>query len=157
MATMDFNAANVEPNSPFEPIPNDKYRAAITESEIKPTKNGNGRYLQLVWEVLEGPFKGRKIWDRLNIDNPNQQAQEIAQRTLSAICRAAGVLHVKDSQQLHDKPVFITVVVKQDSGYEPRNDIKKYEPVEGAAAQPAAATAAPAATASAPAWARKAS
>lgn len=155
MANLNFNANDVEPTTPFEPIPNDKYRAMVIESEIKPTKNGTGHYLQLVWEVLDGDFKGRRIWDRLNISNQNKQAEEIAQRTLSAICRAVGVMQVRDSQQLHQKPAYIKVVVKQDTGYEPRNDIKGYEPVDGAASIAPAPAAAPAA--SAPAWARKAS
>ena len=40
-----FNANEVEPNSSFEPIPAGKYLAAITASETKPTKSGNGSYL----------------------------------------------------------------------------------------------------------------
>ena len=38
-----FNAHEVEPNASFEAIPAGKYLAAITESEMKATKNGNGR------------------------------------------------------------------------------------------------------------------
>ena len=40
-----FNAAQVEPSQDFEPIPAGKYLAVITETEMKPTKNGSGQYL----------------------------------------------------------------------------------------------------------------
>jgi hypothetical protein len=32
-------------------------------------------------EVLEGPLKGRHLYDQLNLINPNPTAEEIAQRT----------------------------------------------------------------------------
>ena len=72
----------------FEPVPAGKYLAAIVESEMKPTKSGNGHFLELTFEVGEGPYKGRKLWARLNLDNPNPQAVQIARGELSAICRA---------------------------------------------------------------------
>ena len=40
-----FDARTVEPTADFEPIPAGKYIAAITASQMKPTKNGNGSYL----------------------------------------------------------------------------------------------------------------
>jgi hypothetical protein len=44
--------------------------------------------------------------------NNNPKAVEIAQQTLSAICRATGQLQVSDSEQLHLKPMTITVAVR---------------------------------------------
>jgi hypothetical protein len=35
-----FNAADVEPNSAFTPLPAGEYQAIISESEMKPTKDG---------------------------------------------------------------------------------------------------------------------
>ena len=74
----NFNAHEVEPNASFEPIPADKYLAAITESEMKPTKNGRGSYLQLTFTILEGEYKDRIMWARLNLNNPNATAVKIA-------------------------------------------------------------------------------
>jgi len=56
-----FNAHEVDPNTSFDPIPADKYLAAITASEMKPTKNGNGSYLELTFSVLEGEYRGRTL------------------------------------------------------------------------------------------------
>jgi len=104
-----FNASEVEPAARFEPIPAGKYVALITESELKPTKAGTGHYLQLTFQVQDGEYKGRILWSRLNLDNPNATAVQIARSELSAICRAVGVMEPKDSVDLHNLPLVIDV------------------------------------------------
>ena len=133
-----FNAAEVEPQGSFEPIPAGWYTAMITDSEFKPTKNGNGEYLQLRLDVIEGEHEGRVLFDRLNLNNPNQTAVEIAQRQLSAICRAVGVMTPQDSNDLHDRPLKVKVSIRPaGNGYEASNEVKAYEAADGG--QPAAA------------------
>lgn len=137
-----FNAAEVQPQESFEPIPVGEYNAMITDSEMKPTKNGQGEYLQLVFEVVEGEYAGRKIWARLNLVNQNQTAVDIAQRELSAICRAVGVMQPQDSTDLHEKPLTIGVKIRQSPGYDPSNEISAYKPFQdGGGAKPAASSA----------------
>ncbi|HHH75961.1 MAG TPA: DUF669 domain-containing protein [Phycisphaerae bacterium] len=132
-----FNANDVEPNAPFEPLPAGKYLTAITASEMKATKKGDGNYLQLEFDVLEGDCKGRKVWDRLCINHPNDLTQKIARGNLSAICRAVGVMQPGDSVDLHNIPLMITVKCKkrEDNG-EITNEIKGYESKAVAAGQP---------------------
>ena len=126
-----FNANDVEPTTPFEPIPAGKYLAAITASEIKATKKGDGSYLQLEFTVLDGPCKGRKVWDRLCINHPNDLTQKIARGNLSAICRAVGVLQPRDSAELHNIPLLNTVKCrKRDDNGEIANEIKGYAAAE---------------------------
>ncbi len=124
-----FNANEVEPNSSFEPIPAGKYLAAITASETKPTKSGNGSYLELTFSILEGDYKGRQLWSRLNLENPNATAVKIAQGDLSAICRAVNVMQPRDSVDLHNLPLVISVKLKKrpDTG-DLSNEVKGYEP-----------------------------
>jgi len=135
-----FNAEEVEPQGSFEPIPAGWYTAMITSSEMKPTKNGSGEYLQLRIDVIEGEHENRVLFDRLNLNNPNQTAVEIAQRQLSAICRAVGVMQPQDSADLHDKPLRVKVSIRPaGNGYEASNEVKAYEAVDGGgAAKPAA-------------------
>ena len=73
----NFDANTVEPTSSFEAIPAGKYLAAIVASERKPTKAGTGNYLELTFQVLEGEYKNRHLWARLNLENPNATAVEI--------------------------------------------------------------------------------
>ena len=157
----NFDASKVDPASSFDPIPAGKYIAVISESEMKPTKSGNGHYLELTLEIGEGQYKGRKLWARLNLDNPNAQAVQIARGELSAICRAVGVLQPKDSCELHNLPLSIKVACrKRDDTDEITNEIKGYERKEAAfsppVSMPGSAPAAPAAQATKPAppWQR---
>ncbi len=138
-----FDASQVEPTASFEPIPAGKYLAAITESEMKPTKNGSGSYLQMTFTIMDGEYKNRVLWARLNLNNPNATAVKIARSELSAICHAVGVLQPRDSVELHNIPLLITVKVKkrEDTG-ELTNEIKGYEPKSVAAGQPQQAPAA---------------
>lgn len=120
-----FNANNVEPKTEYDALPAGKYLAVITASEMKPTKSGNGAYLELTIEVVDGEFKGRKVWSRLNLENPNPTAVKIARSELSSICRAVGVLEPKDSCEIHNMPMVITVKQKAGDG-EVFNEIKGY-------------------------------
>lgn len=153
-----FNAHSVEPNESFDPIPAGEYLCIITSSEEKPTKSGNGSYLELEFEVIDGPFKGRKLCDRLNLANPSELAVKIARATLSAICRAVGVMEPKDSCELHDLPLFVKVrLEKRADTDESSNVIKGYRGRN--AAQPVSAPAAASApssppTTSVPPWKR---
>ena len=144
-----FDAANVDPNAGFEVYPAGKYLAQIVASEMRPTKDGRGQYLFLELDILEGPFAGRKLFDRLNLVNDNPDTVDIATRTLSAICRATGQMQVKDSEQLHLIPLIADVRVRPPKGQYGESNSIRYLPRNAAA--PAPATRAPAAYASAPA------
>jgi hypothetical protein len=137
MATLNFNANDVEPTTALDPLPAGKYLAEITASELKLTKSGNGNYLQLEFTVLDGPCKGRKVWDRLCINHPNDLTQKIARGNLSAICRAVGVMQPRDSVELHNLPLVVTVKCKKraDTG-EITNEVKGYTKRESAVGQP---------------------
>jgi hypothetical protein len=154
MTTLNgFDANEVDPKFALDPIPAGKYLAAISESEFKPTKNGTGHYLQLTVQVIEGEYKDRLVWTRLNLDNPNATAVKLARAELSAICRAVRVMTPKDTVELHDLPLIITVTHKKrnDNG-ELANVVKAYECKDGAA--PRRPTAA--ASGSTPPWERPA-
>ena len=134
-----FDANQVEPTTDFEPVPAGKYPAVITQSEMKANKAGTGQYLQLTFEILEGPCKGRRLWSRLNLDNPNAMAVQIARAELSAVCRAVGVLAPNDSADLHNLPLVVHVKCrKRDDTGEITNEIKGYAKKESSTtAQPA--------------------
>lgn len=131
-----FNPQTVEPQKPLEPLPTGWYFVQIVESEVKPTKANDGHYLELVLEVIDGEYRGRKAWDRLNLHNANPTAVEIANRTLSAICHATNTLHqISDSAELHGKPLMARIVKRAASAeYDESNDVRGYKKIEGGAA-----------------------
>ena len=132
----NFNANNVDPNVGFDAIPEGTYNAIIIESENKATKRGDGSYLELKFQILDGEYAGRPLWTRLNLDNPNDQAVKLAQAELSAICHAVKIMTPKDSQELHNLPLQIEVKCKkrEDNG-EMTNEIKGYHPKNSVAGQ----------------------
>ncbi len=119
-----FDTHSVEPQKDYVAIPPGKYPVQIEKSELKQTKAGDGHYLELACVVLDGPAKGRKIWDRLNIDNPSQQAREISQRQFAALGQALGLVKIADTQQLIGGICIACVKVKGDN-----NEIRTYEPL----------------------------
>ena len=149
-----FNANEVEPSSSFDPLPAGKYMAAVTASETKPTKSGNGNYLQLEFTILEGEYQGRKVWDRFCLKHPNQETVRIARGSLSALCRAIGVMQPHDSADLHNIPLVIKVRLKKREDIdELTNEVKGYEP-KAAAGKPQAATGNASTTGATPPWKR---
>ena len=62
MAHLDFDASTVEPSQPFEVIPAGKYIFQVVNSEMRPTKSGDGQYLWLEMAVLEGEFANRRLF-----------------------------------------------------------------------------------------------
>jgi len=136
MAQLNFDASQVDPSVPFEAIPSDKYFVEISGSQVKATKAGDGSYLELEYTVLEGDYRGRKVWDRLCLNHSSQKTVEIARANLSAVCHAVGILKPRDSNELHHIPLVITVKLKKDDTTDNiYNEVKGYAKRESLVAQ----------------------
>jgi hypothetical protein len=141
-----FDASSVEPSSNYDVLPPGKYLGQIVASEMRATKDGAGQYLYLEVDILEGQYAGRKLFDRLNLVNANPDTVQIAQRTLSSICRAVGKMQVSNSEQLHLVPMTLDVRVRPPKGLYGESNSIRYLPrggSAGAGAQPSAPFAAP--------------
>lgn len=140
-----------------EIIPAGNYVAQIIESSLADTKAGTGKMLKLTWEILDGPLAKRRVWENLNIINPNPDAQAIAERSLKRICGAVGHTGVlTDSEQVHFKPCEITVAIKPAEGqYGEQNVVKGYKAVGAAGGSTTASAGSPAAKPSTP-WGKAA-
>lgn len=153
---IQFDASTVAPSVPFELLPNGWYNAVIVESEAKPTKKAGGEMLQLTMEVLDGPYQGSKIFDRLNLVNENPKAVELAYRTLSSICHASGRIQIQDVAELHGAPLMVKLRVSAPTEqYDAGNEVKGYKACDGSPScsdpRPTAAPKTAAAPAQAPA------
>lgn len=135
MANLNFNAATVAPASANIVVPAGWYNVIIEHSEVVPTAAGTGTILKLRYSIVDGEFKGRKIFGQLNIVNPSPMAQEIAQKQLSAICHAVNVIQCNDSQQLHNIPFKVKLKITpggikdQHTGekYDDKNEVTGWE------------------------------
>jgi len=127
-----FDATTVDPDVGFEPVPKGAYLSILTDSKFESTKAGDGEFLWLKWEIVEGEYKGRAVIDRLNLKNKNGTTVKIAQAALSAICHAVGILKPKDSEELHNKTVMVSVALEPyKDGFS--NSVKGYKAANGAA------------------------
>lgn len=122
-----FEPATIEPQTDFPVLPPGKYPVLIEEAEVRQTKKGDGHYIRLVMKVLDdGLYKGRKVFDQINIQNPSTQCVEIGLRTLSALGRALGLQAITDSAQLVNQVVIAHVKVKDD-----QNNVRTYSATAG--------------------------
>lgn len=147
MAEFNFNAQAHTPvaNPVRSPLPKGTYQAIVMDSAIKPTKAGTGQYIELTLQIVDGQHAGRRLWDRLNVSNPNKQAEDIALAQLQSLCQAVGVTNMTDTFQLHDRPFSVTVDI--DRKEPDRNRIVSYQSAGWSspeAPSPAAAPPAPA-------------
>lgn len=163
MATLNFSTDGIDPLQPLDVIPRGRYEAMIVSSEQKATKAGTGSYLQLDFQIIAGEQNGRHVWSRLNLENPSETAVRIAQQELAAICMALGLTGVGESEELHDKPLLIDVIVEKTKDGNDANRVKAYMATGGSAPstttpapKPTAAPAKPAATGKAPPWSKAA-
>jgi hypothetical protein len=142
MVEFAFDASNITPDAGYDIVPAGWYNVILEESEMKPTKDGMGAYLNFRFDIVDGQYKGRKLFHRFNVKNANAQAQEIAFKQLSAVGHAVGVLQINNTEMLHNRPLKVKVKVKKDKEgqYEDSNEIVSFkninEVVDSAGATP---------------------
>lgn len=128
-----FNAAEVEPQTARTLLPKGWYPVVISSTTNKINKAGTGSYLELELQVVDGEYKGRRVWDRLNLDNPNQTAVDIAKASLSSICHAINELTPSSPEDLKDKPLEALIDIQPAKGeYSESNVIRGYQAISGA-------------------------
>lgn len=138
-----YNTADLPDTGGSMPlIPPGNYQAVIVNSELKPTKNQQGHFLALTVVITQGQYANTEFVERLNIINQNQQAVEVAYKTLARISEAVGMTQTPaDSNQLHNRPFFIQVETEAGTPYtdnqgqqkqgKDKSIIKKYLPMTG--------------------------
>jgi len=150
MAFFKFSKEDVDEQQGFELLPAAKYIAVITDSEWKETKDGNGHYLALTFEIIGPEFAGRKVFENFNLDNVNDQASKIAARQFRDLCDAIDARKFCDEmyeassmeelqgfldsmpEAIFNQPVEINVGVQKskDPQYSDNNKIKAYAAVK---------------------------
>ena len=148
-----FDVASVPPVQDFPVIPPGDYPVKIDKSEMKMNSKKTGHFLEVAMTVLAPPEGtvglegtiGRKLWGRMNLDNPSQACAEIAHREAAALWRSLGIPRIKDTQEILGGMLIACVKVKDGS-----NEVRTYEPLPTAGVAPLAPVAAPAVQQAAP-------
>jgi hypothetical protein len=126
----DFDATT-EKEISFEPIPAGEYKAIAENSEMK-TSQGGDDYLSVKFVILEGQYKGRKIFNNFNLRHSKANVAEIARAEFAAFCRACNKPKPTDTASLHNVPIMLKVGVskRKDTG-DLQNSVKGYSRLGG--------------------------
>jgi len=131
---IEFDASAGDTIQAREALPRGKYMMAGIEAEMKTARLGDGKFLEVVFEVSEGEHKGRRIWQNFNFSNASPAAVEIGQREFRTFCQAVGRLKVQNSSQVLGISFWAVVgfeKLKKDEAAmnpppEPKNKITNY-------------------------------
>lgn len=136
-----FDAA-AEQNNSSSVVPEGEYGCVMVKSEVKETKNGDGRYLNCEFKIIAGKHQNRTLFHMFNMWLASEKANEIGRGQFSEMCRAVEKGTVQDSEELHSIPFIAKVKVHSDS-YGEKNKIVKFmqmNPSKPASPKPAAKT-----------------
>ena len=157
----EFNVAEMPESVGFTPIPAGWYVAKITKAELRDTKAGNGKYINIRYDIMGPAYEGRAVFGMINVKNASEQAEEIGRQNLGDLMRAIGLTKVRDTEQLIGGQCQIKVVIDKGTAEYPddRNSVKGWKALEGGTLPmpnaPSETAAAAPATGGAPPWAQK--
>ncbi len=136
MAKLDvaiFLAQLPEAKAAFEVIPEGWYQAFVSGAELRPTKDGAGKYIFFTFKIAGPTHAGRLIISIVNIENKSVAAEEIGRATLGKIMRVCGLESITDTDELIGAPVSIKLKIKLDAQYGDRNEVSDFKQIESAA------------------------
>jgi len=108
----------------FEPIPEGTYLARIISAEPKTSSSGNPM-VEVVWEIQEGEFTGRKIWDYLVLtENSYWKVKRYCKRLLGL--ESGEEFDTSDFEGI-DGVITVEIQAPTEGGRDPRNQIRDVE------------------------------
>jgi len=126
MAIIKFDASNVPAHAAAALLAPGAYDARIIEADLRPVRSGDGRALQIAFELTVPEHLGRIVWARLHIETRNAHVQQIAQQELAALCQAVGVRSLTDTRELLGKHARITLGIRRRDDGDTSNVVRAY-------------------------------
>jgi hypothetical protein len=110
MTSFDFNVADYgsDENRSYDVLPDGKYDVIVLEAKEKTTKKGD-RAIEMTFQVLEGQYMDRLLWETLNLWNSSDQARTIARDRLSSICKACNAPSATSTDVLLGRRMQVSV------------------------------------------------
>lgn len=96
-------------------MPEGDYVGQVIESTIDDNSKGTGKVLALTWELLNDGFRGRKVWQRINVvHTTSTEAQRIGQIEFANLKDVVGLggQTVRDTLTLHNKPAGLRLKIE---------------------------------------------
>ena len=127
MAQLNLNTDNIPVADRYGPVPEGDYRMIVEATDIKQNKAGNGSYLEAILVVIEGEYKGRKVWSRMTITHDtSEKAVAFGKRMVGDLSLACGKRSIQDTQELHGIPIKVALKISKQAGYDPSNEVRKF-------------------------------
>lgn len=123
MPQFQFNAQGIDPHygggSPGLPAQINgqsvRHPVVITATALKPTKDQQGGFMEIVMTAIDGPSKGVEQVDRLNLQNKSAEAVRIANQQLAAYLAVMGMYSFNATEEMHNKPFLIETKQRNDN------------------------------------------
>lgn len=137
-----FDASTVEVTQQSrEAIPAGYYLVSIHDTKISPTQKAGGEKLEWRCKVLDQQgqgtqYKGRSVFESVNVKNANPEAERIGKGQLAAALLAINKPRIQMTEEMHDQQCVIRVSLDKEE-YTPnggqkqiveRNNIREYQP-----------------------------
>lgn len=121
----DFSS---DKESSYSPIPAGTYNMVVTAAEMKETKTGNQR-LAVTFNVTDGEFAGRKVFDGYNMSG-TEQAVQIGRGQVKSLLKAANKdFNISGPEELIGIEISAAVKIQPaKDGYDESNKISYFKP-----------------------------
>jgi hypothetical protein len=133
---MQVDLTNVDPVEGSALLPEGRYPVIAYQVNDMETRNGDF-YLQVIWKVLDGEFKGGSIQDNLFINAQSEKGQRYFQGLLRGLLNACGLAPKINTDKIKGCRCEINVIVEDNQGedadgkpYPAKNRVKAYYPME---------------------------
>lgn len=117
-------------------LPKGQYKGQVTNAEEKTSKSSGAPMLEIRIEIYDAVGKRHSVIDRIVFSDSMMWK-------LHGFCKSAGILNHYEAGEVTafdcmDKNVHCNVIIKEQEGFEPKNEIKSYFVPKDAVASPAA-------------------
>jgi hypothetical protein len=88
---LGLDLGSIEPAQDFSPIPAGTYNVVPVEFTLTDTKDGTGKYIKARFDIADGQYANRVLWENINIINRNETAVSIGKKTIASLLGAVGI------------------------------------------------------------------
>jgi hypothetical protein len=126
------NLENVNPESPANLVDQGWYRGVIHQTEQIETEKGVTQ-LKLEFEIIDGKFDGRKVWERAQMAGGKQAGIEMGLRLLKQLTIATNKIGCSEDSEMWGIPVLARIGIERDKTgqFRDKNRIYEFAPVPG--------------------------
>lgn len=126
-----FDPATQEGTS-FDVVPVGTYVAQVLDACVAQPQSGDGYYVGLTWQITEGKYEGRYVWQRITFLHSSTQAVTIGRKQFKDLCVATGIdEQVANVEVFKFIPCDIKVGIEQDKQgvYPDKNKVSRVWPL----------------------------